>query len=119
MSETTMERDEELETIDVNDLEGRMVKLGRRGENDTQTVVIDAGSFLTAVPGATLQVAAIRPGESEVYLPTVTVADGVITWKILAADTEKAGNGYGEVRAVQGEKIKKSGVFRTVIYNGL
>lgn len=107
------EPDEEYEVIDVNDLD--LVKLGRQGEHMTQSVRIDCGAWLEKLPECSLIVAAIRPGESEIYLPTVTVENGVITWNILDQDTAHAGGGRGEVRAMQGDKIKKSCVFRTRI----
>lgn len=107
------EPDEEYEVIDVNDLD--LVKLGRQGEHMTQTVKIDCSAWLEKLPECSLIVAAIRPGESEVYLPTVAVEGGVITWNILDQDTAHAGGGRGEVRAMQGDKIKKSCVFRTRI----
>ena len=45
------EPDEEYETIAVRELE--TVKLGRQGENDTQTVVIDCSEWLQKLPGCT------------------------------------------------------------------
>ena len=111
MSETMQERDEEYTAIAVDALD--VVKLGRQGENDTQNVEIDCSAWLEALPDAQLVVAAIRPGENTIYLPPVSVSGGVITWPILAQDTAKAGYGRGEVRAMLGDKIKKSIVFRT------
>ena len=119
-NEALRESDEEYEVIDVADLDNRIVKIGRRGENETQNVRIDAGAFLTALPGCTLQIAAVRPQETDVYLPTVTVdSSGVITWEILDSDVANHGLGFAEVRAVLGEKVKKSAVFRTKVEYGL
>ena len=118
-SEAVREPDEEYEVIDVADLKDRIIKIGRCGENETQNVQIDASAFLTALPGATLQIAAVRPQETAVYLPTVTVSDGVITWEIVSTDVAKYGLGFGEVRAVKDGKVKKSAVFRTRVEFGL
>ena len=119
-NEALRESDEEYEVIDVADLDNRIVRIGRRGENETQNVRIDAGAFLTALPGCTLQIAAVRPQETDVYLPTVTVdSSGVITWEILDSDVANHGLGFAEVRAVLGEKVKKSPVFRTKVEYGL
>lgn len=112
--EEEQESDEEYETLQVNDLD--IVKLGRQGEHLTQEVQIDCGAWLgsgSALEGCELLIAAIRPGENEVYLPTVTEEDGVITWAIQDQDTACAGWGRGEVRAMKDGKIKKSAVFRT------
>ncbi len=109
--EEEREPDEEYETIPVAEL--LEVKLGRQGENDTQTVVIDCSAWLTQLPGCTLMIAATRPGEREIYLPEVTVDSGVVTWPILEQDTACAGTGRAEVRAMLNDKIKKSALFRT------
>lgn len=101
----------EYETLEVNSLD--IVKLGRQGEHLTQQVLIDCTAWLDKLPGCTLLIAAIRPGESTVYLPTVSAAGGVITWNIQDQDTANGGWGRGEVRAMLDGKIKKSVVFRT------
>ena len=107
------EPDEEFETIPVGDLLD--VKLGRQGENDTQTVVIDCSAWLTQLPGCQLMIAATRPGEREIYLPEVSVSNGVVTWPILEQDTACAGTSRAEVRAMKNDKVKKSALFRTRI----
>ena len=107
------ETDEEYETLNVNELD--IVKLGRQGEHETQDVAIDCAAWLEKLPGCTLMIAAIRPGENEIYLPVVDVEDGVITWTIRDTDTANGGWGRGEVRAMLDGKIKKSAVFRTRI----
>ena len=58
------EPDEEYSTIPVAELVE--VKLGRQGDNNTQTVVIDCSAWLTQLPGCTFMIAATRPGEREV-----------------------------------------------------
>lgn len=110
-TEEDQEPDEEFETIPVKELVE--VKLGRQGENDTQTVVIDCSAWLEKLPGCTLMIAATRPGEREIYLPEVTVDSGVVTWPIMEQDTACAGTGRAEVRAMKDGKIKKSALFRT------
>lgn len=107
------EPDEEYATIPVKELVE--VKLGRQGENDTQTVVIDCSAWLTQLPGCQLLIAATRPGEREIYLPEVSVSSGVVTWPILEQDTACAGVGRAEVRAMKDGKVKKSALFRTRI----
>ena len=107
------EPDEEFEVIDALDL--KEVKLGRQGENNTQNVQIDCSDWLTDLPGCQLMVVARRPGESELYVPQISVAAGVVTWPILSQDTALAGWGRAEVRGLLNGKIKKSCVFRTRI----
>ena len=114
---TGREPDEEYDVIDVLDLDE--VKLGRQGENDTQTVRIDCSAWLTELPGCQLTVAALRPGEREIYLPEVSVANGIVTWPILLQDTAYAGWGRAEVRGILNGKVKKSKLFKTYIFPSL
>lgn len=110
------EPDEEYRPIKVKDLDKDLVKLGRQGENETQTVQIDCNDWLVALQGCTLMVVAMRPGEYELYVPDVTVGvGGLITWPITAQDTACAGAGRAEVRAIKGGAVKKSMLFRTWI----
>lgn len=97
-----------------------MVKLGRQGESGTQVVQIDVSGWENDnMEGAAYALAVIRPGESVAYLPEVETADGLITWPITAADTAIHGYGFAEVRAVLGEKVRKSPIFRTRIEGSL
>ena len=74
------------------------VQLGRQGEALVTLVQIDASAWLEQLPGCTLLVAALRPTESVVYLPNVTVQGGLISWRVTEDDTAKAGWGRAEVR---------------------
>lgn len=112
---TMQEPDEEYSPIAVKDLDKERVKLGRQGENGTQSVVIDANDWLVSLQGCTFMVVATRPGEHELYVPDITVTNGMITWPIMAQDTACAGAGRAEVRALKGDAIKKSKLFRTWI----
>lgn len=91
------------------------VQLGRQGEALVTLVQIDASAWLEQLPGCTLLVAALRPTESVVYLPNVTVQGGLISWRVTEDDTAKAGWGRAEVRGLVDGKVKKSAVFRTCI----
>ena len=107
------EPDEEYQAIPVDALE--RVKLGRQGENETQTVVIDCNDWLVQLQGCTFMIVAMRPGERELYVPDVTVSGGTVTWPITAQDTACAGAGRAEIRALKGDAVKKSQLFRTWI----
>ena len=93
-----------------------VVKLGRQGENLTQEVQIDVSAWTEDnMEGATFLIAAVRPGETESYLPEITQSGNTLTWKPTTADTAKGGYGRAEVQAVKGALIRKSPVFRTRI----
>ena len=113
----TQERDEELETISVLDLEDpkRLVKIGRQGENLTQTVVIDCSAW-QAVLGATptFEIVARRRGEKETYQANhVTVSGFVVTWTLDSDDTAISGQGVAEIRGTSDTLVKKSAQFKT------
>lgn len=103
--------------LDVNAL--NVVWLGRQGENDTRQVQIDCGEWLDQLPGCELMIAARRPGETALYLPAVTAENGVVTWRALSQDTQKAGTGQAEVRAMVEGRIRKSKIFRIVVDRAL
>ena len=114
-TQTDREPDQEYDVLNVREIEHYTVKLGRQGENDTQNVRIDCSDWLTELPNCQLMIAALRPGEREIYVPEVTVSGGVVTWPIMAQDTALAGVGRAEVRALLNEKVKKSVLFKTRI----
>lgn len=70
------------------------VHAGRQGETGLRRVAIDCTAWTEAYPGLTIALVAIRPGETEPYVPTgVTLADGILTWIPDAVDTAIAGTG--------------------------
>ena len=95
------------------------VRLGRQGEHLTQVVQIDCTAWLDRMPGCTLAVAAVRPGEGETYLADTTAQDGMISWPVRREDTAVPGFGRAEVRALLDGRVMKSAVFRTCIEPGL
>ena len=92
-----------------------MVELGRQGEGKARRIEIGVSSWLATLPGAHLEIVAVRPGETESYLPEITQSGNTLAWKPTAADTAKGGYGRAEVQAVKGALIRKSPVFRTRI----
>lgn len=93
-----------------------MVELGRQGEGKARRIEIDVSSWLATLPGAHFEIVAVRPGETESYLPEgVTLEGSVLCWMPTRDDTAKDGYGRGEVRATLGDSCCKSPVFRTRI----
>lgn len=93
-----------------------MVELGRQGEGKARRIEIGVSSWLATLPGAHLEIVAVRPGETESYLPEgVTLEGSVLCWMPTRDDTAKDGYGRGEVRATLGDICYKSPVFRTRI----
>lgn len=70
------------------------VHAGRQGETGLRKVVIDCTVWTQSYPDLSIALVAIRPGETEPYVPTgVTLADGILTWIPDAVDTAIAGTG--------------------------
>ena len=70
------------------------VEAGRQGETGLRKVVIDCSAWTQSYPDLSIALVAIRPGETEPYVPTgVTLSDGILTWIPDAVDTAIAGTG--------------------------
>ncbi len=84
------------------------IELGRQGENLAKTVEIDVSSLLAQWPEATISLLCKRKHDTNPYIAVTEVRDGILLWPITSVETEIAGEGKIELRAVCGEVIAKS-----------
>ena len=84
------------------------VYLGRSGENLARTVKIDVSEWLDRWPGASIHILHRPRGSEDYYIADTTLEGGMLTWVITAADVAAPGRGRLEIRATEGETIKKS-----------
>ena len=84
------------------------VYLGRSGENLARTVKIDVSEWLDRWPGASIHILHRPRGSEGYYIADTTLEGGMLTWVITAADVAAPGRGRLEIRATEGETIKKS-----------
>ena len=84
------------------------VYLGRSGENLARTVKIDVSEWLDRWPGASIHILHRPRGSEGYYIADTTLEGGMLTWIITAADVAAPGRGRLEIRATEGETIKKS-----------
>lgn len=84
------------------------VYLGRSGENLARTVKIDVSEWLDRWPGASIHILHRPRGSEDYYIADTALEGGVLTWVITAADVAAPGRGKLEIRATEGETIKKS-----------
>lgn len=84
------------------------VYLGRSGENLARTVKIDVSEWLDRWPGASIHILHRPKGSEDYYIADTTLEGGMLTWVIRAADVAAPGRGRLEIRATEGETIKKS-----------
>lgn len=93
------------------------VPLGVEGENGTLVYTADVSDWLTAWPNGIVALLLKAPDGSDAYVADTALdrQSGTVTWTISSFDTAIPGYGWGELRCVQGEDIKKSWTFRTYI----
>ena len=84
------------------------VYLGRSGENLARTVKIDVSEWLNRWPGASINILHRPKGSENYYIADTALEGGMLTWVITAADVAAPGRGRLEIRATEGETIKKS-----------
>lgn len=97
----------------------KVIYLGRQGENLARTIEIDVSSMLMKWPDATISLLVQRNQEDTFYLAPVAIENGILKWTITNADTEIAGIGKIEVRAIQDDAIMKSATMKICVENSL
>lgn len=97
------------------------VPLGVEGENGTLVYTADVSDWLAAWPNGIVALLLKAPDRSDAYVADTALdrQTGTVTWTISSYDTAIPGYGWGELRIVQGEDVKKSWTFRTYIRPGI
>lgn len=89
--------------------------LGKRGENAVTIIDIDVSDWLALWPDATIQLLYMREeGEMPYEIPTQRVGD-CLRWVVSNADTMLVGKGTAELRALDGDVVKKSRLIQTIV----
>lgn len=91
------------------------IPIGRQGENSALVVKINVQSWVKEYPNAQFYLTVLRPAEKTPYFAETVFSNGILSWSILAADVGIAGIGSAEIRAVEGNVVKKSKVFQIII----
>jgi len=91
---------------------GKLLPIGRTGENMFRTVAIDTSGW--ALEDAECRVIYSRP-DGLTYPVEITCEDSCVMWTPTAYDLEISGNGHVEVRAYLGDSIGKSATFKVRI----
>lgn len=84
------------------------VDLGVQGENLARTIEFDVTPFLLKWPDARISLLVKRKRDSQPYVAVTNLKDNVLYWPVTAADTEFAGEGKIEIRAISGDVVAKS-----------
>lgn len=93
------------------------VPLGVQGDNQTLRYTADVSDWLALWPSGVVALVLQAPDRSEPYMANTSIdrETGIVTWTVTAFDTSIVGYGYGELRIVENDVIKKSYRFATYI----
>ena len=87
------------------------LQIGQVGESATSQIKFDVSAWLEKYPDISISVRFKRPGEESVLACSSSLEDDVLTWTVSSWETQIAGVGYAEVRAIDEEgRLAKSKV---------
>ena len=93
--------------------------LGRQGENAATVIEIDVSEWMAQWPYADYQVLHQRDDEDVPYEVEAVLNGSVLEWTVTDTDTAIPGKGYAEIRALEGDLIKKSRRIETYVEEAL
>ena len=97
----------------------KVLKIGFQGENDALEVQFDVKGWDDLYGEGTFSLMNKRPTETTGYPCSVTVADDVLTWKVLNADVAITGNGRVQLVYTVGNKVAKSVQYFTEVFSSV
>lgn len=105
--------------IEITAVPGKVLMLGRQGENLARKVIFDVSGVRAEFGDGTFRLSAKRPGESDAYPATVTETGDTVVWALTGADTQNAGRGQCELAYYAGETRLKTWTYDTAIAKSL
>lgn len=105
--------------IEIKAVPGKLIMLGKQGENLAREVIFDVSGVRAEFGDGTFRLSAKRPGESEAYPATVTETGDTVVWALTGADTQNAGRGQCELAYYAGETRLKTWTYDTAIAKSL
>ena len=93
---------------------GRVIVLGKQGENLSRCVLFDVSAWMELYGDGSVQLVHQRKGDSSPYPCLVTCKNGVARWEIRQTDVAVPGEGMAELQFYQGETIVKSTTYKTL-----
>lgn len=100
------------------------ISIGRRGTYNTQEIIFDFSVLKAEFGEGIFQLLFVRPGESEsqpianITVP-VTITENKAIWNITDHDTEKTGNGVGQIVYRGDGFCYKTNVFQIAVTRGI
>lgn len=105
--------------IEIKAIPGKLIMLGKQGENLAREVVFDVSGVRAEFGDGTFRLSVKRPGESDAYPATVTETGGTVVWALTDADTQNAGRGQCELAYYASETRFKAWTYDTAIAKSL
>lgn len=105
--------------IEIKAVPGKLIMLGKQGENLAREVIFDVSGVRAEFGDGTFRLSAKRPGESDAYPATVTETGDTVVWALTGADTQNAGRGQCELAYYAGETRLKTWTYDTAIAKSL
>lgn len=105
--------------IEIKAVPGKLIMLGKQGENLAREVVFDVSGVRAEFGDGAFRLSAKRPGESDAYPATITETGDTVVWVLTGADTQNAGRGQCELAYYAGETRLKTWTYDTAIAKSL
>lgn len=105
--------------IEIKAIPGKLIMLGKQGENLAREVIFDVSGVRAEFGDGTFRLSAKRPGEADAYPATVTETGDTVVWALTGADTQNAGRGQCELAYYAGETRLKTWTYDTAIAKSL
>lgn len=105
--------------IEIKAVPGKLIMLGKQGENLAREVIFDVSGVRAEFGDGAFRLSAKRPGEADAYPATVTETGDTVVWALTGADTQNAGRGRCELAYYAGETRLKTWTYDTAIAKSL
>ncbi len=105
--------------IEIKAIPGKLIMLGKQGENLAREVIFDVSGVRAEFGDGAFRLSAKRPGEADAYPATVTENGDTVVWALTGADTQNAGRGQCELAYYAGETRLKTWTYDTAIAKSL
>lgn len=105
--------------IEIKAVPGKLIMLGKQGENLAREVIFDVSGVRAEFGDGTFRLSAKRPGEADAYPAAVTETGDTVVWALTGADTQNAGRGQCELAYYAGETRLKAWTYDTAIAKSL
>lgn len=105
--------------IEIKAVPGKLIMLGKQGENLAREVVFDVSGVRAEFGDGAFRLSAKRPGEADAYPATITETGDTVVWALAGADTQNAGRGQCELAYYAGETRLKTWTYDTAIAKSL